>query len=294
MFHRNLNVLPVVLLLVGCGGGDFSAGGLEVGGDPGSTGGAAEADAVAAGATQGTGGVTGVTGGQSGVTGGSGSTVGDPGGAGGKGSGGHQAGAGGDPGGTGGTAAGGTGTGGAGTDAGPNGCSAPTTDQLTTALTAALPGKAAWAAFESSAVTPTCVAVAACGPFSGSTPTPNCGTISIQWGSVSALPSGDVYVSFTAQVSTPAKYGCSGAITNSCSISASATAGTLKVHADVTAPSPWPYWLWALKVESQTTWDATSTCPGPNFDPTAASGSLNRAIAAAVQSVRVTAPLSCP
>lgn len=298
MFHRKLTVLSVVLVLVGCGGGEFSTGaGLETGGGgPEGTGGAAgavQADAGAAGAPQSTGGVTGVTGGQSGVTGGSGGAGGNPGGTAGTGTGGQQAGSGGGTGGTGtGGQQGGTGGARAGTDAGPDGCSAPTTSQLTTALAAALPDKAVWTSFESSASTATCVAYAACGPLGGSIPTPNCGTISIQWGSMSVVPSGDVYVSFTAQVNTPAKYGCSGAVTNSCSISASTTTGTLKVHADVTAPSPFPYWLWAIRVESLTTWDATSTCP--NFDPTAATGSIDRAIAAAVPSTRVTAPLSCP
>jgi hypothetical protein len=81
MLHRN--VLSVVLLLAGCGGGDFTAGaGPEtVGGDPDGTGGAVEADAGAAGAIQGTGGVTGVTGGQPAVTGGSVGTGGNFGGA---------------------------------------------------------------------------------------------------------------------------------------------------------------------------------------------------------------------
>lgn len=120
MLNRNLNVLPVVLLLAGCGGGDFSTEAALDG-----TGGAAgtvEADAGtggAAGATQGTGGVTGVTGGQSGVTGGSAGAGGDPGGTGGGSSGGQPAGSGGDPGGNGGAATGGqpadAGAGGAGT-----------------------------------------------------------------------------------------------------------------------------------------------------------------------------------
>lgn len=104
MSHRNLNVLSVVLLLAGCGGGDFSTAGLE---PTDGTGGAVEADAGAAGATQGTGGVTGVTGGQAAVTGGSAATGGDSGGTAGGGTGGQQAGSGGGPGATGGAATGG-------------------------------------------------------------------------------------------------------------------------------------------------------------------------------------------
>lgn len=104
MSHHNLSVLSVVLLLAGCGGGDFSTAGLETGGvGPEGTGGGVEADAGAAGAIQGTGGVTGVTGGQAAVTGGSAGTGGMAGG----GTGGQQAGSGGDPGATGGAATGG-------------------------------------------------------------------------------------------------------------------------------------------------------------------------------------------
>lgn len=97
MFHRHLNVLSVVLLLAGCGGGEFSS---AAGPEGEGTGGSSEADA-------GTGGVTGVTGGQAAVTGGAAGAGGNLGGAGSGGPGGQQPGTGGGTGGAGGAGAGG-------------------------------------------------------------------------------------------------------------------------------------------------------------------------------------------
>ncbi len=105
----HLNIVPVVLLLAGCGGADFGVNGSAVDGAGGSGGEIADGS---------TGGVTGVTGG-SGPLGGSGGeqagSGGEPGGTGGAGTGGQEAGTGGAAGGTGGAAVGGaTSTGGAG------------------------------------------------------------------------------------------------------------------------------------------------------------------------------------
>jgi len=300
MFHRNLNVLSVVLLFAGCGGGDFSTAGLETGGvGPEGTGGAVEADAGAAGAKQGTGGVTGVTGGQAAVTGGSAGIGADTGGTAGGGTGGQQAGSGGDPVGPGGGATGGQqastgglgggtggspGTGGAQSSGGVGtggvaGCQPPYADQLTTALLAALPPSITWTAFYSYVSTTTCPAYAACGPLGGSTPTPNCGELFIRWNSADIRPGGDVYISFSAQVNTAARYGCSGAIINSCSIEAATTQGTVKVHIENTAGAPALAWKLTAP-QSFTTWNATSSCP--NFDGTAAGTDLNAELLAAI------------
>jgi len=93
------------------------------------------------------------------------------------------------------------------------------------------------------------------------------------------LPSGDVYVAFSAQVSTGAKYGCGGAVTNNCSISASTTAGNLKIHSQNDAGPPALKWTLSAP-QSLTTWSATSTCP--HFDAAAAGADINAELEAAM------------